>query len=72
MYDLSDALISPKRQWVMNPGDRLVLEVPSGGGYGDAKNRAREAIEREMHEGLLSLQKARTEYNYTGEYSAGA
>ncbi|MEE9276196.1 MAG: hydantoinase B/oxoprolinase family protein [bacterium] len=64
--------INPKRQWVMSPGDRLVLEVPSGGGYGDAKNRDREAIEREMHEGLLSLQKARTEYNYNGEFSSGS
>ncbi|MFQ5693675.1 MAG: hydantoinase B/oxoprolinase family protein, partial [Nitrospinota bacterium] len=62
--------INPKRQWVMNPGDRLVLEVPSGGGYGDPRNRRREAIEGDLREGLLSLQKARNEYNYDGDYPA--
>ena len=61
--------INPKRQWVMSPGDRLVLEVPSGGGYGDPKDRKRDAIERDLREGLLSLQKARTEYAFDGDYS---
>jgi N-methylhydantoinase B len=53
----------------MHPGDRLVLEVPSGGGYGDPKKRSREAIERDLREGLLSLQKARAEFNYDGDFS---
>jgi len=61
--------INPKRQWVMNPGDRLVLEVPSGGGYGDPKDRKREFIERDLREGQLSIQKARAEYTFDGEYS---
>ena len=60
--------INPKRQWMMNAGDRLVLEVPSGGGYGESKNRTREAIEHDLHEDFLSLQKARTEYNYDGDF----
>ncbi len=62
--------INPKRQWVMNQSDRLVLEVPSGGGYGDSKDRASHAIERDLREGLLSVQKARTEYNYDGDFTA--
>jgi N-methylhydantoinase B len=61
--------INPKRQWVMSPGDRLVLEVPSGGGYGDPKDRNRDAIEYDLREGLLSLQKARTDYSFDGDYS---
>ncbi|MDA1000419.1 MAG: hydantoinase B/oxoprolinase family protein [bacterium] len=61
--------INPKRQWVMNPGDRLVLDVPSGGGYGDPKDRSRGRIEHDLQEGLISLQKARTEYGYEGEYA---
>jgi len=64
--------INPKRQWVMNPGDRLVLEVPSGGGYGDPKKRRREAIDHDLREGLLSLQKARAEYNYDGDYTSAS
>ncbi len=60
--------INPKRQWVMSPGDRLVLEVPSGGGYGEAKDRKRDAIEHDLREGLLSLQKARSEYAFDGDY----
>ncbi|OGL62159.1 MAG: hypothetical protein A3J27_04625 [Candidatus Tectomicrobia bacterium RIFCSPLOWO2_12_FULL_69_37] len=64
--------INPKRQWVMHPGDRLVLEVPSGGGYGDPKKRRRDLIERDLREGLLSLQKARTEYNYDGDFSVSS
>lgn len=61
--------INPKRQWVMSPGDRLVLEVPSGGGYGEAKDRSRDAVEHDLREGLLSLQKARSDYNYDGDFS---
>ena len=60
--------INPKRQWMMNAGDRLVLEVPSGGGYGESKHRTRKAIEHDLHEDFLSLQKARTEYNYDGDF----
>ena len=61
--------INPKRQWVMSPGDRFVLEVPSGGGYGEAKDRKRAVVEHDLREGLLSLPKARTEYNYDGDFS---
>ncbi len=62
--------INPKRQWMMNQSDRLVLEVPSGGGYGDPKHRPLDAIEHDLREGLLSVQKARAEYNYDGDFIA--
>ncbi len=62
--------INPKRQWMMNQSDRLVLEVPSGGGYGDPKDRSFYSIEHDLLEGLLSIQKARSEYNYDGDFTA--
>ncbi len=48
-------------------GDRLVLEMPGGGGYGDPKGRPREAIATDIRDGLVSEQAARTDYDFENE-----
>ncbi len=42
-------------------GDRLIIET-AGGGYGDPQNRDREALRREIVQGLLSPEEAAEVY----------
>lgn len=43
-------------------GRRLVLELPGGGGYGDAAQRSAEQVERDVAYGYLSLEQAEADY----------
>jgi N-methylhydantoinase B len=47
---------------VIPSGDRVVLETPGGGGIGDPKKRAREAVEHDLENGLITQQQARDAY----------
>ncbi len=38
--------------------ERLVFETPGGGGYGPPENRGRQALERDLEDGLVSLEAA--------------
>ena len=42
------------------------LVVPSGGGYGDPKQRDHAMIEEDLREGYVSAEAARREYSYPG------
>lgn len=46
-------------------GDRLVLVTGGGGGYGDPRERARDAVERDLREGKVSPAQARDVYGWT-------
>jgi len=43
-------------------GDRIRVITPGGGGWGDPLERAAEAVRRDVAEGLVSLERARTAY----------
>lgn len=43
-------------------GDRIRLETPGGGGYGDPRQRAPEAVERDVRLGYVSADAARRDY----------
>ena len=43
-------------------GERLVVEMPGGGGYGDPAGRDPEAVERDIRLGLVSKEAAKTAY----------
>ena len=62
---LSDGtkLRSKGRQLIKN-GQRLVLNLPGGGGYGDPKSRTREAIEQDIAAGFITSEEARSIYGY--------
>jgi len=53
-----------KGQQDVPEGDRLLLELPGGGGWGDPLSRDREAIEDDLSEGLVSETQAREVYGY--------
>jgi len=55
------ALESKGRQTIP-AGDRLVLEMPGGGGLGDALARAPEAVARDVRNGLVSRAAALADY----------
>ncbi len=47
---------------VVPAGDRLIIETPGGGGIGDPVTRSREAVERDVRNGLVSADEAREVY----------
>jgi N-methylhydantoinase B len=47
------------------PGDRIRLWTPGGGGYGDPRERDPALIEEDLEEGYISPESARQNYGYT-------
>jgi N-methylhydantoinase B len=48
----------------LKKGDRVVVELGGGGGYGPPAKRSREAIAKDLREGLITLEFARTNYGF--------
>jgi N-methylhydantoinase B len=46
--------VDPKRQHVVDPGDRIELRTPGGGGYGDPAQRSPEARAEDEHDGYVA------------------
>ena len=51
----------------LRPGDRVRLIVPGGGGYGEPRERAPEAVEEDLAEGYVTPEAARRDYGYLTE-----
>ena len=47
-------IINDKGNYSVPAGERLILQTPGGGGFGDPKNRDSAAIEQDLSEGLIS------------------
>jgi N-methylhydantoinase B len=47
---------------VIPAGDRVILETPGGGGIGDPVKRSREAVARDLKNGLITEQQATDVY----------
>lgn len=63
----SGQLLAGKGHHTINPGERLVLQFPGGGGFGDPTLRDRELVSRDVRYGLVSAQSAATQYGYSSE-----
>ena len=50
----------------LHPGDQVKLVMPGGGGYGDPANRDRALVRRDIEEGFVSSEAARTIYGLDG------
>jgi N-methylhydantoinase B len=48
------------------PGDRVMLWTPGGGGYGDPKKRDRDSVDEDVAEGYVSEEAARDIYGFKG------
>lgn len=58
----SGLILRSKGQQDIPQGDRLVLELPGGGGYGDPAERDPEAVERDLAEEFVSPEAAAGDY----------
>jgi N-methylhydantoinase B len=54
--------LKPKGLAVVPPGDRLLVEMPGGGGMGPAEERDPEAVRRDVRLGYVSPDAARRKY----------
>ncbi|HEX5328354.1 MAG TPA: hydantoinase B/oxoprolinase family protein, partial [Acetobacteraceae bacterium] len=63
----SGAKLRTKGFQVIPDGDRLVLELPGGGGMGDPATRDPALLARDVRDGLVSAGKAREVYGQPGE-----
>ena len=58
----SGATLRTKGFQVVPDGDRLILELPGGGGMGDPRTRSRTAVLRDVRDGLVTEEDARAIY----------
>ena len=59
--------LASKVNFPLERGDRLIIEIAGAGGYGEPRQRAREAIQRDIEYGLLSAEEAREQYGFETE-----
>ncbi|MCY3798052.1 MAG: hydantoinase B/oxoprolinase family protein [Chloroflexi bacterium] len=52
----------PKSHYVLQPGQRVILELPGGGGYGPASERDPERVLEDARQGYISLDAAERDY----------
>jgi N-methylhydantoinase B len=50
----------------LQPGDVVTMDAAGGGGYGDPKERDRDALIRDVRDGKVSLESAQEEYGLAG------
>ena len=50
----------------LRPGDTVVMDAAGGGGYGDPRERDREALARDVREGKVSRKNARHDFGMEG------
>ena len=55
--------LRPKGQQRIPAGERILLKLPGGGGFGDARERDPERVARDVVDGLVSVERAREVYN---------
>ncbi|MDX1575387.1 MAG: hydantoinase B/oxoprolinase family protein, partial [Kiloniellales bacterium] len=54
--------IAPKGVQEIPPGERLIVEMPGGGGYGDPMTREPERVAADVRRGLVSPTAAERDY----------
>jgi N-methylhydantoinase B len=60
----SGKALAGKGRQLVPQGDRVVIETPGGGGYGDPRERPPAAVEADLRAGLISAAAARSCYGY--------
>jgi N-methylhydantoinase B len=58
----SGAVVPPRGTQVIPTGERLVVEMPGGGGLGDPLKRDPESVRRDVSMGYVSIESARNLY----------
>jgi N-methylhydantoinase B len=56
-------VLRPKGQQRIPAGGRILLDLPGGAGFGDAREREPDRVARDVTDGLISIERAREVYN---------
>jgi N-methylhydantoinase B len=57
--------LGSKVNFVLQRGDRLIIETAGAGGYGDPRERDRAAVERDIEQGFVTAEEARETFGCT-------
>jgi N-methylhydantoinase B len=60
----NDQAVFPKGRIPLEPGERLTVELPGGGGWGSPAQRSRALIKQDLHLGLVTWKGAKEDYGY--------
>lgn len=58
-------VVQDKGNYEIPPGERLLLTTPGGGGFGNPTNRDRHALARDVSQGLVTREQAKSLYGFT-------
>jgi N-methylhydantoinase B len=61
-YVVDDQAVHPKGRYVLAPGEVIRTWVPGCGGFGEPRERSREAVLADVRAGFVSPAAARREY----------
>jgi N-methylhydantoinase B len=59
-------MLPSKGRVSIEPGELITLELPGGGGFGDPRERPREALESDLLEGYVTQAEAQRVYGSAG------
>jgi len=59
--------LRPKGRQTVPAGDRLILEMPGGGGVGDALDRPSAEVARDVRNGIVSVEGALRDYGVVAD-----
>ncbi|MCR9136163.1 MAG: hydantoinase B/oxoprolinase family protein [Alphaproteobacteria bacterium] len=58
-------VVQDKGNYEIPPGERLILTTPGGGGFGNPNERDPDALARDVSQGLVTREQAKSEYGYS-------
>ncbi len=65
-HDGGPEIVAPKYGLVETGPARLLARSPGGGGWGDPRDRPRELVARDVRDGVVSVEQARSQYGWDG------
>jgi len=60
--------LHPKKHAILKPGDEFIIEWAGGGGFGNPLKRDSSLVERDVQNGYVSIEKAKTEYGVVVDF----
>lgn len=68
LFELTDGTIDGPygkyNQYSLNKGDKVILKTATGGGYGNPKERLHELVERDIKNGIITIDQAKEFYGF--------
>jgi N-methylhydantoinase B len=59
LSDGEERKLNSKQSFIASPGSTIIVEAPGGGGYGDARQRDRTALEKDVQQGYVTEDSAK-------------